>query len=516
MSEIRKTHNLKNEWETPEIDLNLRHYSGNVSDVFRKIKHDIVKYLMKPETTTYSKQIYSAIYNALDYYEILSPEFAFDTSFLSSSIKNFNDDYQYLSEKYDSESLFDLPVITLNARIKSPLSFVEKVKDKINEYIEENRNFIYFNESLRDILGVRIIVSPPKNVKDLGLQEESNYLYKIFYDLMCHKGILNPNETNFKFLDVNTRYDKTKLEKIKANKFDGEFLTTSMTPTLKEQQDLENYKCIIIPETRPSYMEEIDSKVKDYHLYPKKSGYQSLHLCVIPEFSKYVIKPKLPNCIIPPASTDYSIEYQFRTTREDGFSNLGPASHEKLKPFEKIYHRLAVPSFIDSDDSKHSDLSTPNSIFRKFLKPRNFGENYQRFYGPSFEERFNISYNMFNYAFDKSTQDDILAGKKIVYFDEKTNTYHSTNSDIPIGVEVSDQISTNFTLSNFLEDSHLSDSILSTSNKEQNISENSNLHIKLYKLISLQKIQKKAHRKTPIVKKITKNIKNESNAHEEH
>ena len=33
---------LKKEWEVPEIDLNLRHYSGSVCDVFKKIKQDIV------------------------------------------------------------------------------------------------------------------------------------------------------------------------------------------------------------------------------------------------------------------------------------------------------------------------------------------------------------------------------------------------------------------------------------------------------------------------------------------
>ena len=34
---------LKKEWEVPEIDLNLRHYSGSVCDVFKKIKQDVFK-----------------------------------------------------------------------------------------------------------------------------------------------------------------------------------------------------------------------------------------------------------------------------------------------------------------------------------------------------------------------------------------------------------------------------------------------------------------------------------------
>lgn len=482
MSDIQTNHNFKNSWEVPEIDLNLRHYSGSVSDVLKKIKRDIINYLITPTVSDSSRKIYSAIYNALDYYEILSPEISDNNNFLDSSLQTFNDDFRYLSDKYDSDS----QVISLNARIKSPLSFVEKVKDKVNEYISENRNFVYFNESLRDILGVRIIVTPPPHIKAQGPQAESDYLYEVFYSLMTHRGILEENSTDdnhFKFLDVNTRYDKNKLERLKKTQFLGKFLSTSDTLSKEELKALENYEYIIKPTTRPSFMEIIDSKVKDYHFYPKKSGYQSIHICIVPKFSKYVKKPELPNCIIPPASSDYSIEYQFRDSHEDDFSNFGPASHGKLKPFEKIYHRLAIPAFIDSD------ISTK----RRILKPRNFGENYQRFYGPSFESRFNINYQMFNYTFDETTKNDILSGAKIVRFNENTNTYYVVNNPIPLCVDKNDRealIDPN-TMINFLETAHASDSTLEPTQTDTTKKKNK---FDLYKFVSSSRTKTKEKR----------------------
>lgn len=497
---------VKNIWEVPGIDLNLRHYSGSVSDVFKKIKNDIVNYLMSPTATEKSKQIYSAIYNALNYYEILSPDFSNNDDFLASSIETFNEDFKYLSQKYNSDSLLDSPVISLSARVKSPLSFVEKVKDKVNEYLVENRDFVYFNESLRDIIGVRVIVDPPHCIKYQGLQAESDYLYDVFYDLMNYRGIMEnesyPSVGKFKFLNVNTRYDKNKLEKMKSVKYPGKVISTADTPTDEDKKLLSNYGCIIKPETRPSYMEEIDSKVKDYHFYPKKSGYQSIHICVVPNFSSHVKRPKLPSCIIPPASSDYSIEYQFRNAREDDFSNKGPASHGKLKPFEKIYHRLAIPSFIEADDL----IPTPSKIsIRKLLKPRNFGENYQRFYGPSFEDRFNISYNMFNHTFDEDTQNDILAERKIVSFTESTHTYSAIDNPIPVCVEESDRdsLDSSSTIVDFLERAHLSDSTLvpTGTNGISTESHRKKNNIKLYKLLPASRIKSKNIQQSPTFSK---------------
>ena len=74
-------------WEVPEIDLDLRHYSGQPSDVIKKIKSDIEHYLSNPnleENRTIVRydennnpsmvafnirEVSSAIYNALNYYK---------------------------------------------------------------------------------------------------------------------------------------------------------------------------------------------------------------------------------------------------------------------------------------------------------------------------------------------------------------------------------------------------------------------------------------------------------------
>ena len=144
-------------WEVPEIDLDLRHYSGQPSDVIKKVKSDIEHYLSNPNLeenrtavrydedhtpTMVSfnvRQIYSAIYNALNYYKNISylpsAEYETGSTFLSNSITAFNKDYEYLSQKYGSDDLTQDPVISVSGRIKSPLSFMEKVREKI---VEEN------------------------------------------------------------------------------------------------------------------------------------------------------------------------------------------------------------------------------------------------------------------------------------------------------------------------------------------------------------------------------------------
>ena len=203
-------------WEVPEIDLNLRHYSGQPSDVIKKIKSDIERYLSNPnleenrtavrydENNTPSmatfnvREIYSAIYNALNYYKNISympsAEYETGSTFLSSSIGTFNKDYEYLSQKYNSNDVSQEPVISVSGRIKSPLSFMDKVREKIVEYIDEDREFKYFNESLRDLIGVRFVINPPQEIQAEGLQAESDFLYKVYYDLMNHHGISSPTD----------------------------------------------------------------------------------------------------------------------------------------------------------------------------------------------------------------------------------------------------------------------------------------------------------------------------------
>ena len=53
------------DWEVPEIDLQLKHYIGNSTDVIKKIKLDIENYLKNNNIPQQTREIYSAVYCAL-------------------------------------------------------------------------------------------------------------------------------------------------------------------------------------------------------------------------------------------------------------------------------------------------------------------------------------------------------------------------------------------------------------------------------------------------------------------
>lgn len=421
--------NKKFFWEVDAIDLNLRHYSGDPTDVIKKIKYNIEEYLSNPKVDEKTREIYSAIYNALNYYmnvsTMPSPGDSNDETFLSYSIKNFNNDYKYLSAKYDTN---DESVISLNCRIKSPLSFMEKVKEKITTYIEENRDLRYFNESLRDLIGLRIIVNPPEHIKSQGLEAESNFLYQVYYYLMNHHGINNQDQTNLKvneyrFIPVNTRYDKNKLDEIKQRPALGNF-----------SESITSGKSVIyIPENRPNIFESshIDAVLKDFNKWPKFSGYQSLHTCIIPYYSDYIEKQEIPPYIIPADSSDCAVEYQFRTLNHHDYAEYGAASHTfSYKPNESLYHRLAVPLYITFDNPRYqATTSEPTS---KTLKLRTFGESYEKFYGHPFKERFNISFKDFRDKFTLEERNAILADKKYVRYDEEKDIYYLEDAVTPM------------------------------------------------------------------------------------
>ena len=437
-------------WEIPEIDLNLRHYSGHPSDVIKKIKSDIEGYLSNPDleenrtVTRYNKnnepstisfnvrEIYSAVYNALNYYKNISylPSAEYETgdTFLSNSIRTFNEDYDYLSQKYNSNDLNQDQVISVSGRIKSPLSFVDKVREKVVEYIDQGRDFRYFNESLRDLIGVRFIINPPKEIADQGLEAEAEYLYKIFYDLMEHHGITrNPDEKLekglYRFFPVNTRYHSSKSEEIKSrpekegfavwvsNGNNGFYRPTKRIPEIEQP-------CV-------------DSVTKDYVRWPKYKGYQSLHVCVIPYYSDDIEHMTLPNCIIPPACRNSFMEYQFRTGKQNEYAEHGYASHNSEYKPTGSYHRLAVPFYIEFDDIENlpDALYNPSKLPQKplnyvnRLKLRNFGESFKHFYGPSFEEYFGIPFKRFRDVFGSQERNDILSKRKIVIYDEERDLY---------------------------------------------------------------------------------------------
>ncbi len=437
-------------WEVPEIDLDLRHYSGQPSDVIKKIKSDIEQFLSNPNleenhsvlrydednnpsmVSFNVRQIYSAIYNALNYYKNISympsAEYETGSTFLSNSIGTFNKDYEYLSEKYNSDDVAQEPVISVSGRIKSPLSFMDKVREKIVEYIDENRDFRYFNESLRDLIGVRFVINPPQKIQSQGLQAESDFLYKVYYDLMNHHGItyspdLPLKKGLYRFFPVNTRHDPEKLAKMKARPDEEGF-----APYVQN-----GVRGFFRPEYRIPEMEQecVDSVTKDYNFYAKYKGYQSIHTCVIPYYSQDVEQMIIPGCIIPPACKDSFIEYQFRTAKQNDYAEHGPVSHNTEYKPTGSYHRLAVPFYIEFDSPDNiaeayydqSHLHKKPLNYKNKLKLRNFGESFKKFYGPTFEEYFGIPFKRFRDVFGSQDRNDILAKRKIVIYNEERDLY---------------------------------------------------------------------------------------------
>ena len=445
-------------WEVPEVDLDLRHYSGQPSDVIKKIKSDIEHYLSNPnleENRTIVRydennnpsmvafnirEVYSAIYNALNYYKNISylPSAEYETgnTFLSNSIATFNKDYEYLSQKYNSDDMTQDPVISVSGRIKSPLSFMEKVREKIVEYIDEGRDFKYFNESLRDLIGVRFVINPPAEIQAQGQQAESDFLYKVYYDLMDHHGITYSKDLPLKkglyrFFPVNTRHDPEKLAKIKARPD-----TEGFAPYVQN-----GVKGFFRPTHRIPEIEQecVDSVTKDYNFYAKYKGYQSIHTCVIPYFSQDVEQMVLPNCIIPPACQHSFIEYQFRTAKQNEYAERGPVSHNTEYKPTGSYHRLAVPFYIEFDSPDNISEAYYDQTqqhkkplnYKNKLKLRNFGESFRKFYGPTFEEYFGIPFKKFRDIFGSQDRNDILAKIKVVIYDDERDLYFAQAVDTP-------------------------------------------------------------------------------------
>ena len=399
------------DWEVKDIDLQLNHYIGNSTDVIKKIKSDIEKYLKNNNVSNKTREIYSAVYSALDYYKESShqpsAEF-YSTSTLANFLKTLNADYNNLSSTFKSDDPNDLPVIDISARIKSPASFVKKVREKINEYIVEERDLSYFNESLRDLMGARVIITPPSSIQKQGLQAESDYLYQVVYSFMENRGINRKSVArpgDFKFLSVNTRYNPNKLSEIRSRPANDGFDTSIKNGKVE----------LFIPEKRIPEFDEpnVDSVAKDYNMWPKFSGYQSIHICVIPNYSDSVKPAKLPPCILPPKVNNFYIEYQFRTAKQHDFAEHGVASHKRYKTIDdkERYHRLRIPLYITYDEK--------NENFRLL----NFAESYELTHGHTFKDMFNISFNDFIDRFTTQEQNEVLAGLKRVEYDSENMPY---------------------------------------------------------------------------------------------
>lgn len=395
-----------------EVDLNLRHYIGNRSDVIKDVKTKISNYLRSPEISIIDRSIYSAIYNSLTYYQNISDLSisgeSEDKTFLENTLKDFNEDIKYLCEKYNSDSPFAPKVIEVKGRIKSPISAMDKILEKVTEYVKDGRDLTKLNESLRDFIGLRIIINPPPEVVAQGKQAESDFCYMIFDDLMKHKGIQRqldgepPESKDFEFISVNTAHHPNKLQKIMDRpKKEG----YAFNP---EQEG------VFIPQTRPESCNRYAEFFKDYRMYPKKRLYQRIHTCAKPFYSKFIPKERLPNFIIPAQITEPAIEYQMCLKSEEEFAEHGKAAHSEYK--EKIFHRLAIPLLMFDDEESNK------------VRTGRLDESMEEFYGYSFQDMFGIDYQTFLRTFDRQQQDEILAQRLQINLDKDTNEYVLTPS----------------------------------------------------------------------------------------
>lgn len=394
--------------QNQEVDLNLRHYVGERSDVIKEVKVQISNYLRNPEISSTSRSIYSAIYNALTYYQNISDlsisgETA-DKTFLENMIFEFNQDFQYLAEKYNSDDPTVPRVIQAKGRIKSPISALNKILEKISEYIHDGMDLKPLNNSLRDFIGLRIIVDPPQEIKSQGKQAELDFCYQVFDDLLTHRGIIRQidgktsERTDYRFVKVDTVHDPHKLEKMKKRpKIEG---------FRYNPEDLG----IFIPSERPKFVEKYDEYFKDYQMYPKAKLYQRLHTCAHPYFADYIPPQRTPNYIIPSTSTDTSIEYQVCTLEEEEFAEHGKASHTEYKG-ERTFHRLGIPIFMKFDENLNK------------IRLTRLDEAIEEFYGYTFQSKFNIDYQTFLRTFDAEQRNNILAGNLIVNFNAETQEY---------------------------------------------------------------------------------------------
>lgn len=478
-------------WEVPEVDLNLRHYAGHPSDAIKLLKRNIEKHLKRPEVFQKDREVYSAVYNALDYYKSILYSSAYDFStgptFLNHSLVNMKKDYDFLAQKYNSKDITLPPVIIMNGRIKSPISAIEKIKDKIEEYLKNGTDLRYINQSLRDFMGVRIIVNPPQEVRKLGKTAELDFLQNVLIDLLDFHGIRNDDvENKYKFITVNTKNNPDKLERIQS---DG---------------NLDRLPQFLVP------------YVKNYVDHPKKGVYQSYHICAIPEYASDVRKPTLPPYIIPPLKTEYSFEYQLRTTDMNDEAEHGISCHDKYKQLGN-YHRLSIPFYIElnQEHNKFKALNLEESC------RKHFGHvPFLRIYDNNGVYLRDISLADFRDTFTSYEREDIIAGKKRIFYhpnygievsDEPSQLELLDNYISPIFLTAEDIEKLNAsekTYQSILEESNATDSIL-TDNKTPNTPSKPKVEIYLVETAEDRRKAKELKKKNKhnISKNIDENIR---------
>ena len=190
-----------------------------------------------------------------------------------------------------------------------------------------------------------------------------------------------------------------------------------------------------MPKSRPDEMENpsIKEVTRDYIMYPKKSGYQSLHVYAIPDYVTNIKPPSLPKGIIPPKNSLCAMEYHFYTRELFNYQAYGLASHKKsYKPHESTYHRLAVPQFITlnnlDEDLPSNNIEIPNSK----INVNNFAQCFKKFYGISFKDLFGISFTDFRDRLKQDDRDDVLALDTSVSVDSNNNIIRNHHYGSPV------------------------------------------------------------------------------------
>ena len=159
---------------------------------------------------------------------------------------------------------------------KVEIVFLKRIKDfiglneKIRLYFKEKRTL----DQIMDFVGFRIIIKT-----NLPEEENIDLCYKLMNDLIA-------------FFILDKKYSPMQSEPL-----------VDLGPHPKE---------IIVPE-QPRLQKGFEQYVKDYVKFPKKNGYQSLHVVVRNPFSKHLF------------------ELQIRTEMMDLRAESGPAKHKSYK-----------------------------------------------------------------------------------------------------------------------------------------------------------------------------------------
>lgn len=304
-----------------------------------------------------SYDIYTAYLEGLKYYQFLSNP---NTNFFKELLSLVNTQYNILKKKY--------PNLQAEGRIKSLLSADEKIKDKICEYIKDDRDLKKLNFSLRDFIAFRFILPKRKFFSSERLDVQK--CYKLLKD-----HITIAEKQGFKPIPIR----KERLEKIKE----------------PHTYDIDAKEIgLYIPRFKsPFFLKRFSSFVRDYIRYPKKTLYQSLHYC-------------LNTPIIKTDDFSGAIEIQFRTNQMHEHSEHGAFSHDEIYKQSNFFHILNIPTFIKSNNYG-------------ILEVQNFEKNLKIKYG-EFEDIYQIPYTSFKTKLSEADQKKILDGTHIAILNEDT------------------------------------------------------------------------------------------------